>query len=230
MKILDALSGSDDKSYDTPQDRERAAKELTEKCGYAAAALAMIPIPGTELVAVMPLHVGMVVGIGNIYGVQMTRDSANTLVLRIGATVGLSLVGSTLAVSAAKLVSFGLLGGIIGAPFMYASTQAIGAVARVYFQSEGELSDDELKSVYQENLKRAKKAFDPTRAKSPEAQDLAQAAAKESQEEPELAAAAAAPVEEDPIARLEKLKGLLDKGLIDADEYDTVKKRILESI
>ena len=32
------------------------------------------------------------------------------------------------------------------------------------------------------------------------------------------------------MARLERLKSLLDKGLIDQGEYDEVKKRILEGI
>ncbi len=42
--------------------------------------------------------------------------------------------------------------------------------------------------------------------------------------------AAAAPVEDAPEARLEKLKGLLDKGLISAADYDTAKAEILKKL
>jgi membrane protease subunit (stomatin/prohibitin family) len=43
-------------------------------------------------------------------------------------------------------------------------------------------------------------------------------------------AAPAAPVEDAPEARLEKLKGLLDKGLISAADYDTAKAEILRKL
>lgn len=139
------------------------AQALTEKCGYAAAALTLIPIPGSEVIAVMPVHVGMVVKLGEIYGVDLDQDSATHLILRIGATVGLSLVGSRLATTAAKFFLPGL-GGLISAPFMYASTIAIGRVAELYFL-HGDLSDREMRAVYQESLKSAKREFDPSKAR-----------------------------------------------------------------
>jgi uncharacterized protein (DUF697 family) len=211
-------------------EREEATRDLTEKCGYAAAALTILPIPLTEVVAVMPLHVGMVVGIGNIYGADVNKDSAQHLILRIGATVGLSLIGSRIATTVAKTF-LPFLGGVISAPFMYASTIAIGSVARMYFQNQGTLSDAEIKDLYNTQFKRAKKGFDPKRARSSKAQDLAKAAAEEAKSSPSEAAGAAAPeAAEDPVARLERLKALLDKGLIDQDEYDTVKQRILDAI
>lgn len=227
MGLDDFLGSVKSRSYDTAADREDAAKGLTEKCGYAAAALTILPIPFSEVVAVMPLHVGMVMGIGHIYGVELTRDSATQLILRIGATVGLSLMGSRIATTAAKILLPGL-GGLIGAPFMYASTLAIGMVARVYFESQGQVSDDDMKAVYAAALKKAKSNFDPLKAKSPEASDLAQSAAAKAKDDPSVAAGQAeANAPDDPVARLERLKSMKDKGLIDAAEFDATKKRIL---
>lgn len=224
--LIDDLVGSRDLS---DAERDEAAKSLAEKCGYAAAALTILPIPLSEVVAVMPIHVGMVVGIGHIYGREITRDSAVELVLRIGATVGLSLVGSRVAMTAAKVLLPGL-GGLLGAPFMYASTIGIATVARIYFQQQGELSDDEIKSIYKDTLKSARESFDPNRAKADLAKDLAQAAAREAKA-PAAAAPAPTPVaEEEPVARLERLKALLDKGLIEQSEYDEVKRRILDAM
>ena len=145
----------------TPSSR---AHDLTEKCGYAAAALTLLPIPGSELIAVMPVHVGMVVKLGEIHGVDIDTDSATHLILRIGATVGLSLVGSRLATTAAKFFLPGL-GGLISAPFMYASTIAIARVAELYFV-HGDLSEREMRSVYRDSVKSAKQDFDPRKART----------------------------------------------------------------
>src|SRR5688572_20008568 len=67
---------------------------VVETCGYAAAALTILPIPGSEIIGVMPLHVGMVIAIAHHRGRTITRESATSLLLQIGTTVGLSLVGS----------------------------------------------------------------------------------------------------------------------------------------
>jgi len=213
---------------DEPQSRERSSRSLTEKCGYAAAALTILPIPGSEVVAVMPLHVGMVVGIAHIYGEDITRDSATEMILRIGATVGLSLVGSRLATTAAKILLPGL-GGLISAPFMYASTLAIGAVARAYFEQGGELSNAEMKELYERTAKKARSSFDPKRMRASEAKDLAKAAVDESEEKDERPRSEQ-DQRSDPVARLERLKALLEKGLIEQAEYDEVKNRILSEI
>ena len=102
--MIDGVLGTSRGKGLSDADREQKAKELAEKCGYAAAALTIFPIPLSEVVAVMPLHVGMVVATGTIYDVDVTRDSANQLILRIGATVGLSLIGSRIATTAAKVM------------------------------------------------------------------------------------------------------------------------------
>jgi len=254
MSVLETL-GFSGGTYANDTERERAPKALAEKCGYAAAALTIIPIPGTELVAVMPLHVGMVMGIGQIYGVELTKDSAHELILRIGATVGMSLMGSKLATTAAKTFLPGF-GGLLGAPFMYASTQAIGTVARIYFQQQGDLMNEDMKAIYERSLEQAKQEFDPSKAKASDATGMAKAAAEGDLDQERAAAAPAADAAEgpavkvtpraepapaapaaaapsgegDPIARLERLKSLLDKGLIDEAESAQVKRRILDGI
>ncbi|MCB9765946.1 MAG: DUF697 domain-containing protein [Alphaproteobacteria bacterium] len=206
-------------------EREAAAQALAEKCGYAVAALTLLPLPGSEVIGVMPIHVGMVMGIGQIYGEEVTRDNATELLLRIGATVGLSLGASQLATTAAKVLLPGL-GGLLGAPLMYASTIAIGTVAREHFQGR-ELSRERMKQVYKETVARAKKDFRPEKMRSAEARGMAEAAAAE--QKAEAPAAAPAPPE-DPVARLRRLKALLDEGLIEQSEYDATKERVLSEI
>ncbi len=207
--------------------RDVRCRRLVERCGYGAAALTILPIPGSEIIGVMPLHVGMVVGIAHEHGVQLTRESATDLVLKIGGTVGLSLVGSKIAVTAGKLILPGL-GGLIAAPFMFASTLAIGAVARAYFESEGQLSDTEIKRVYERTVEKAKSVFDPRKARSDEAKSVAtEAASQES----------SAPAEPKPRAsvddlaeRLAKLDELYERGAIGERDYERRKQQILDEV
>jgi hypothetical protein len=56
--ISDWLFGGSD------EPRDERCRKLVERCGYAAAALTILPIPGSEVIGVMPIHVGMVIGIG----------------------------------------------------------------------------------------------------------------------------------------------------------------------
>lgn len=237
MGLEDLLGGvTGMKSPQTARDKEDAAKALTERCGYAAAALTLLPLPGTEWFFVMPIHVAMVMGIGHVYGVELTRESATQLLVKIGATVGMSLVGSKIATTAAKAI-LPVLGGILGAPFMYASTIAIGMVARVYFETQGSVSEEDMRKVYAAAKKNAQSSFDPAKAKASDAKAVAEAAAAEAKRQeaagtaaPVAAAAAASSEPQDPVARLERLKGLKDKGLIDQGEFDLLKKKILAEL
>ena len=112
------------------------------------------------------------------------------------------------------------LGGLISAPFMYASTLAIGRVAELYFES-GDLDDREMKAIYQETLKKAKSSFDPSRARSTDARREAEQAAPVADRAPET---------QDPLAQLERLSKLRDAGAVSQDEYDVAKRRILASL
>ena len=206
-----------------PTLRRLAVGQLSERVGYAAAALTLLPVPGTEIIGVMPLHVAMVIGISELHGHKLSQDSAVELVTKIGMAAGVSLVGSRLATTAAKFFLPGL-GGLISAPFMYASTLAISAVADAFFAQGGSLHPDQMRDVYERAHAEAKSTFDPDKAQSTEAQRMANDVASEQVQEP------SSPDLADPVERLEQLKTLLDKGLIDVAEYETTKARILEEL
>lgn len=211
-------------------DRDRRARSLIEKCGYATAALTIIPIPGSEIIGVMPVHVGMVIGVGEAYGQELTRESATELLMKIGATVGLSLVGSKVATTAGKLILPGL-GGLIAAPFMFASTIALGTVARLYFESEGKLSDREMKDVFEQAKKRAKDAFDPAKARSKEAREMAEGAAREGEEaDAAPARTGPRPSVDDLAERLAKLEELHEQGAISDRELERRREQILDEV
>lgn len=201
---------------------------LIERCGYAAAALAVLPIPFSETVGVTAVHVSMVVGIARIHGIELERESAVKLVLRLGTTVGLSYLGTRVAIGLAKLV-LPVLPGLVGAPLVFASTLGLGAVAKAHFASpDQELSDDEVRDLYRAAIDKAKGRFDPTRARSEDAKKDAEALAT-----PVAPAAAAAepaptPTTERALDRLERLRRLRDEGFLGAAEFEVASRKVLE--
>ncbi|MBZ0117092.1 MAG: SHOCT domain-containing protein, partial [Sandaracinaceae bacterium] len=174
---------------------------------------------------------GMVAGIGHEYGVEITKERAMELLTHIGATVGLSLVGSRLAMTAGKILLPGL-GGLVAAPFMFASTLALGTVARLYFASDGKISNTQMKAVYDRAIEKAKEAFDPAKARSSEARDMAEKAARdaEGREESSSDAPRARPSVDDLAERLAKLDELYEKGHISDAEHERRRKQILDEV
>lgn len=207
--------------------RERRCRTLIERCGYATAALTLLPIPGSEILGVMPIHVGMVLGIGEEYGAEMTKESAMELLTKIGATVGLSLVGSKIATTAGKILLPGL-GGLVAAPFMFASTMALGTVARLYFESGGRMTDAEMRDVFERAKNEAKKVFDPSKARSREARDMAEDASGEASEP--AARKGPRPSVDDLAERLANLDELFEKGLISNAEHTKKREQILDEV
>lgn len=221
QQIIDDLIGTPS----GPEEREKSASRLIETCGYAAAAATLLPIPGSEIVAVMPIHVGMIIGLSQVYGIDMSRETALELLTRIGTTVGVSFVTTRVATLFAKIALPGL-GGFVGAPLIFASTLAIGAVARTFLSREGEVSSEEMKDIYKQTVRDAKSHFDPSKMRAKDMQDLAGKAAEgDTPDKP------AEPDDSGDLAsRLTKLKELLDAGLLSEDEYNTERQRIIASI
>lgn len=210
----------------TPVDRDarltdERAWQLIERCGYAAAALAVLPIPYSETVGVAAVHVSMVIGVGKVYGVELGRESAVKFVARLGATIGLSYLGTRLAIGTAKLV-LPVLPGLVGAPLVFGSTLGLGAVARAHFSSPGkELTDDEVKALYRSAVDRARATFDPTRVRSRDARADAEAMASESTPTPTSSTERAR-------ERLERLRKLHEQGFLGPDELEAASRKVLE--
>src|SRR5207244_5141596 len=101
--VIDDLRGATFKSV-PEQERADASKRFIERCGYAAAGLTLLPVPFSDVLAVVPLHVGMIMGIGEIYDRPVTRNSATELALKIATASGLSLLGRRIATSFTKAI------------------------------------------------------------------------------------------------------------------------------
>jgi hypothetical protein len=129
------------------------------------------------------------------------------------------------------------LGGLLAAPFMFASTMALGAVARAYFLGGGRLVEQEVRAVYEDTVKRAKEVFDPARARSDEAQSIATDAATQGRKDERPSAAASGDAAERPrptvdelADRLADLEELRARGAISEEDYRRRKDAILDEV
>jgi uncharacterized protein (DUF697 family) len=173
---------SDTEQTPSETDLSADARQLILRCGYASAAVALIPIPGVVVVGVTPIHVGMVLNLGSLYGAEIGRDSAVALVTRIGAAAGASYVGSRVALALGKMF-IPVVPGLLGAPVIFANTLAIGAVAKSHFEGREELDDDEVRELYRSALAEAKTQFNRRGVHSDEAKQAARQAVDEAQAE-----------------------------------------------
>lgn len=234
------------------QDEE--ASTLIERCGYAAAALTLIPLPIAETVGVTAVHAGMVVGLARIHGVTLTAEHAAAMVLRIGATIGASWIGTRVVLGLAKVV-LPVLPGLVGAPLVFCSTLGLGAVVGATFaagEAQQELTDDQVRAIYKDALAGARARFDPRKVAAPAARAAAEAAVAQAVAAPVTPAAPApaprspfdsavtpapAPPARPPIDaalaavktdRLTRLRRLRDDGVLLDSEYDAACRQLDE--
>lgn len=198
------------KDYSNADDatRAKAAENLIDVCSIACAALTVQPVPMLEL-AIMPIQAGMVVGIGHIYGHDITRERATEIVTEIAGAVGISIVARQTLVTISKFLA-PVVAGLISAPYVFGVTRGMGKAAIYYFQHT-DLDMTQIKNIFNRARQEAETHFDPRRVEE---------AAKEQQQE----------VEQDAVTRMEQLKLLRDKGLISHEEYEAKRREILAGL
>lgn len=118
--------------------RELADRVIRNYCLAKGVAVALNPIPVADLLAAASLDVALVVHLGKVYGLPLTRAEAGTLIATIGGALGAlmgAIWGVHLVSSALKGVSVGLstvvTAGAQGALAWYA-TEIVGRAAEHY--------------------------------------------------------------------------------------------------
>ena len=118
--------------------RELAAKVIRQYCVAKALAVALNPIPVADLLAAGALDVALVIHLGRVYGLPLTRTEAGTLIAVISAQLAAlmgAIWGVHLVASALKGMSAGLstivTAGAQGALAWYA-TELVGRAAEKY--------------------------------------------------------------------------------------------------
>src|SRR5688500_3829577 len=135
--------------YGSASDAEKAdaVRDLIQVCSIAAGAVAVQPIPLLDIALITPIQIGMVQGIGRVYGYTLDKKS----VVEILSTLGASIVAQNVIIAAAKLIPF--LGWVVGISMAYALTYAIGEVSDHYFKNGRGVQSSEMKSMFEKIYK-----------------------------------------------------------------------------
>ena len=112
----------------------------------AATAVFANPIPASDIVALAPLQIGMIIKLGAIYGKTIDRNSAMEVITTLGLGVAVRTVfqGVILIIPGVK--------NVLGPPVAAAATYGIGRAAKSYFKGQGVPSSEELRGEIEREL------------------------------------------------------------------------------
>lgn len=183
--------------------------------------LGIIPIPLVDIAAITATQLDMLSQIGSVHGKNFSDISGKSFIA--------STAGATFArIGASFLKAIPGIGSIIGGVSMSimsgASTYAIGQVSHRFFRDGLDIEDidtDLAKSIYQEEFEKGKQVAADLKAQKDQTSDQPPA---EPKEEP----AEKAPNKGDVYDELLKLGELKEKGLLSQEEFDKMKKAIVD--
>lgn len=207
---------------DQKTERNKHADTIIRNHVVWAMGAGFIPVLIADIFAVSALQLDMIRQLCKVYDVDFQQTQGKAVVT--------SLTSSTLArVSAGSLVKLvpglgSILGGVTISVFAGASTYALGEVFKKHFESGGTILDFDparLKKMYQEKFEKGKKV----------AEDLARKTKEESQPEvKEKPAGTGQKTSSVLMDRLRDLNELRKEGIITEEEFEQMKKRLLETI
>ena len=110
-------------SEDVARDRKTECERIINGAATATAAIGGFTlVPGSDAVAIMPIHVGMVMALGRVYGVRISKSAAKAAIYAgLGQVMGLGGV----------VLLGGLLpgvGNLVRAGVAFSVTQGIGNI------------------------------------------------------------------------------------------------------
>lgn len=149
---------------DEASNKRELAEDTIMNFSLWAAAIVLVPIPFCDLVLLMPIQSAMVIAIGKVYGVNETPERILAI---IAGSCGASVFGQLTAVFLSNLIP--IIGSLVSAPFIFGWTYGLGKVAIRYFESKGQASESELKSIFKQASKEANSKYDPNKVGSAQA-------------------------------------------------------------
>lgn len=207
---------------DQNNERSKHADTIIRNHVVWAMGAGFIPVLIADIFAVSALQLDMIRQLCKAYDVDFQQTQGKAIVT--------SLTSSTLArVSAGSLVKLvpglgSILGGLTISVFAGASTFALGEVFKKHFDSGGTILDFDparLKKLYQEKFEKGKKVAEDLARKGKE--DVQpEVKVRESEGEKKVSSVL--------MTRLRDLNELRKEGIISDEEFEQMKKRLLESM
>lgn len=228
-QLIDLATDSLKKKFMGEQSNEKSrhAETIVRNHILWSMGASFIPIPIADFFAVSALQLDMIRQLCRVYEVDFSETQGKAI---IGSLVS-TMMGRGLAKSVLKLIpGFGtVVGGFTLSVFNGASTYALGQVFKTHFEFGGTFLDfdtERLKKMYKEQFEKGKKVAEQMK------KDYDDKRAREHQpgtgEAPQPDAAASTP-SGDVLERLREIADLRNQGIISEEEFNQMKKRLLEN-
>lgn len=175
----------------------------------------LIPVPMADFLAVSAIQLDMVRQLCNLYDIDYKETEGKAMIT--------SLTGSMVAKLGARAIKFipgvgSVIGGVTLAILSGASTYALGEVFKKHFETGGTFLDfdpSRLKKMYNEMFEKGKKYAYQVKKE----QDKKVAAGEKVLEKAKL---------NDPIEKLKQLAKLKKDGVIDEEEFQALKMKLID--
>ncbi len=195
----------------------------------------IIPIPVADVFAVSALQLDMIRQLCRVYELDFAETRGKAIVSAL-TTSSLARVGAR---SFLKLIpGIGqLIGGVAVSIFNGASTYALGEVFKTHFNSGGTILDfdvERLKNVYNEKFEKGKQVVKNWEKEKDPTPPSAEPVAETSAQEPAPAPAPTPKVKlnpktaDDVLSRLRELGELRNQNLITEEEFEQMKRKLID--
>jgi uncharacterized protein (DUF697 family) len=183
--------------------RADAEKIITEHIVWACGA-GLVPVPLLDIAAVSGIQLDLLKQLSTLYGVRYSESEGKVWLS--------ALTGSLFAKLAANAIKLipgigSLIGGISMSALSGASTYAMGQVAVNHFEANGTFDDLDVgaaKRRYDQEFEKGKKVATKVAEEKPPSKDV--------------------------FEKLERLSQLRDKGVISDDDFDAMKRKLLDTV
>lgn len=206
--------------------KEQKANSIIKNHMIWSMGAGMIPVPIADLFAVSAIQLDMIRSLSKVYEINFKETEGKAIIT--------ALTGSGLARLGASAVKFipgigSVLGGITRAALSGASSYAIGEVFKKHFETGGTFLDFDparLGKYYDEMFEKGKEVARKMREQ--EAEQTKQQKNKMA-EEADIQTTPPPTSSIDVVEQLGGLAKLLDQGIINQEEFDTMKTKVLEA-
>lgn len=171
----------------------------------------LIPLPIADFFAVSAIQLDMVRQLCKLYELDFKENQMKAIVTALTSS-GLAKAGARAAIKFIPGLG-SVIGGVTMAVLSGASSYALGEVFKKHFEQGGTILDfdmNRLKKMYDEKFEKGKKV------------------AQQMKEEQNKKKGKSAENGGDPVARLKELARLKEEGLISDEEYEKMKKKVID--
>ncbi len=211
---------------DANQERSKHADSIIRNHIIFSMGAGIIPYPVVDVFAVSAAQLDMIRQLCKVYDQDFQESQGKAIVSSL-TTATLARIGAG---SLAKLIPVvgTIVGGITNSIMAGASTYALGEVFKIHFSTGGTILDfdaDRLKKLYKEKFEKGKKVAEELRKQQEKKKEAMAEAAQE-------ADIMETPVEENNdqgtvINKLKELGELKESGIISDEEFETMKKKLI---